>query len=409
MIVEIVSVGTEILLGQITNTNTQYLSEQLASLGLFVYYHTTVGDNPFRLTQTLRLALSRADIVITTGGLGPTDDDITKEIAAQLVDRQLLCHQESLDAMKAYFASRGWNMTANNIRQVMFPEDAVILRNGQGTAPGCIIESGEKAMILLPGPPHEMKAMFDNAVVPYLRKKSDSFLYTRVVRIIGMGESRVAYELEDLFSNQTNPTIAPYAKSGEVTLRVTARCKDAKEGEALVLPVVEAIQSRLGNVVYATDDEPLPAVCAKLLIDRQKTLAIAESCTGGMLASMLVSVPDCSKFLLEGVVAYSNAVKVKRLGVKEETLLAHGAVSEEAAREMASGVRRACMADIGIGVTGIAGPGGGTDEKPVGLVYIAIADVHGVQARKLQLPGDRDMVRLRTCMTAMDMIRQNLI
>lgn len=409
MVAEIVSVGTELLMGQIVNTNARYLSQRLNEIGVNLYFETTVGDNEERLTNTIQTALSRSDIVILTGGLGPTDDDITKEVAAKAFSKTLVLHEESFENIKKYFEARGIPMPENNKKQAMLPDDGIILENKCGTAPGCIMERDSKAIILLPGPPYEMQAMFENDVLPYLKNKSGSVLYSKIIRIFGMGESKVQAELSDFFADQSEITIAPYVKTGETTLRLTTRCKDEKEGEEKLAFTVEEIKNRLGSVVYSTDDEELEEVVVKLLKEKGKTLALAESCTGGLIASKIVSVSGCSDVFIEGAVTYANDAKMRRLGVNEETLKAHGAVSRETAIEMAEGIRKTSGANIGASVTGIAGPLGGTKEKEVGLVYIALSDENGTEVKELHLGNLRNVVRERAAKAVIDMVRQSLI
>ncbi|MBQ9832350.1 MAG: competence/damage-inducible protein A [Clostridia bacterium] len=409
MTAEIISVGTELLMGQIVNTNSQYIFKRLSELGVNVYCETTVGDNAQRLQNAIETALSRADTVILTGGLGPTVDDITKEIAAQVMGKTLKLHEESAKAIDEYFKKRGIPMPPQNEKQAMLPDDGIILENECGTAPGCIMEKDGKSLILLPGPPYEMQAMFESKVAPYLKCGSDAILYSRIVRIYGIGESQVQQELIDIFENQTNPTIAPYVKTGETTLRITARCHDEEEGEKMISPILDEIQRRLGTFVYSTNDEELEEVVVKLLKEKGKTIALAESCSGGLIASKIVSVSGCSEVFIESAVTYSNDAKMRRLGVREETLKAYGAVSFETACEMAQGIRTTSGAQIGASVTGIAGPGGGSEEKPVGLVYIAVADENGVNAKELRLGNVRSVVRERAAKAVIDMVRQSLI
>lgn len=405
---ELISVGTEILMGQIVNTNASYIARRLAELGVDVYIQTTVGDNHGRLAECMKESLSRADIVITTGGLGPTGDDLTKETAADVMGMKLEYDEASLHILKERFFSMHKEMTPNNLKQAMFPKESIILSNPMGTAPGCIMEKNGKAIILLPGPPREMKPMVDNHVVPYLEKRSGFILYSRVVRIFGKGESSVEYELKDIMETQSNPTIAPYAKTGEVTLRVTARCKGKEEGIALVEPMLKRIEDKFGEVVYSTDDEELHQVCVRELIEKKKTLSTAESCTGGMLASQIVSVPGCSGCFIDGSVSYSNGAKQARLGVKKETLEKYGAVSAETAREMAEGMRISSGSDYSLATTGIAGPEGGTEETPVGLVYIAMASSDGTTVKRVKLNGDRERIRIIACLHAFDMLRREM-
>lgn len=409
MVAEIICVGTELLMGQIVNTNAQYISKRLSELGVNLYFEVTVGDNPKRLEETIKTALSRSDIAILTGGLGPTVDDITKEVSASVMGKELVLHEESVTKIAEYFKARGIPMPENNTKQAMLPKDGIILENSCGTAPGCIMEKDEKALILLPGPPVEMKAMFESGVAPYLEKRSGEILYSRIVRIYGMGESLVQEKLKDFFEDQSRVSIAPYVKTGETTLRLTTRCKNEKEGEKVLLPILEKIKTRLGDVVYSIDDEELEEVVVKLLKEQGKTLALAESCTGGLISAKIVSVSGCSDVFIESAVTYANHAKVRRLGVKEETLLKHGAVSYETAYEMAEGIRKMSGSDIGASVTGIAGPSGGSKEKPVGLVYIAVSTKDGTEVQKLNLGNVREVVRERAAKAVIDMVRQSLI
>lgn len=409
MIAELISVGTELLMGQIVNTDAQFMSEHLAELGVNVFYQVTVGDNPERLEETVKRALDRSDVVILSGGLGPTGDDLTKETVARLFDLEMETDQASLERLKKIFERFHAPMTPNNLKQVDFPKGSIVIPNARGTAPGCIVEKDGKVAILLPGPPRELFPMFRETVMPYLEKKSGYHLLSHELRIFGKGESEVEYEIKDIIEKQTNPTIAPYAKLAEVTLRITARCKTNEEGEALIQPMIEEIKKRFGDVVYSTDGQTLEAVCGTLLRQQGKTVATAESCTGGMVASTLIGVPGSSAYMLEGMVTYSNAAKINRLGVKEETIAAHGAVSEECAREMAEGIRRTAGVDIGVATTGIAGPDGGTPEKPVGRVYIAVASEKGTTVRKHTISGERQRVREISTLYALDMIRRELI
>ncbi|MEA4970425.1 MAG: competence/damage-inducible protein A [Candidatus Pelethousia sp.] len=410
MTAEIISVGTELLMGQIVDTNAQYISQRLAEAGINQYFRATVGDNHDRLYDTIRTAVERADLVILTGGLGPTEDDLTKETAADVLGYggDFVLDEASLAAMERRFSHMHRIMTANNRKQAMFPKEARILPNANGTAPGCILEKEGKAVILLPGPPREMVPMFDESVMPYLLKRNQGKLYSRTLRIYGMGESAVEDRLRDMIDAQTNPTIAPYALTGETTLRVTARCRDDAEGEALVRPVIEAIRARLGDMLYSTHGEQLHEVCARLLRAQGKTLAVAESFTGGLLSSTLISVAGSSAWMLEGCVTYSNAAKERRLGVLPQTLDAHGAVSREVALEMARGMRGASGADFALSTTGIAGPDGGTPEKPVGLAYLALAYKGGEEVHELRLIGNRERIRGTGVLEALDMLRRRL-
>ena len=408
MIAEIVSVGTELLMGQVVNTDAQFIAQRLAPLGFQVFYHTTVGDNVKRLTAVVHQAVERSDVVVFTGGLGPTDDDLTKETVAAAFGMTVEPVPEEVEKLTKYFAARGYPMTPNNYKQASFPKGSVIVPNDFGTAPGCILSAGGKTAVLLPGPPRELFPMFKNHVMPDLERISGNKLYSRELRIFGKGESSLTYELRDIIEHQTNPTVAPYVKTGEVTLRVTALCQNEAEGEALADPMIRTILERVGDVVYSTTGESLPETCARLLTDDHLTLALAESCTGGLLASELVAIPGCSKFLLEGCVAYSDDAKMRRLGVKPETLKQFSAVSEACAREMAEGVRAASGASYALSTTGYAGPGGGTEEDPVGTVYIALASAAGTQVKRIRLFGERARIREIACLHAFDLLRRTL-
>lgn len=409
MIAEIVSVGTELLMGQIVNTDAQFIASHLAPLGYRALYQVTVGDNPARLAGVVQSALARADVLLFTGGLGPTDDDLTKETVAQALGLEMAVVPEEEARLRAYFASRGKEMTPNNLKQARFPTGSIILPNPNGTAPGCIMEADGKAAILMPGPPRELYPMFRDHVLPYLEKRSGVRLHSRELRIFGMGESELTYRLRDLIAAQTNPTIAPYVKTSEVTLRVTAQCQDDAEGERLVVPVIDAILARLGSIVYSTNGESLPALCVRLLLTQGATLAVAESCTGGMLASSIVDIPGCSACFLEGAVTYANGAKVRRLGVSEGTLATDGAVSLACAQQMAEGLRAAAGVTYALATTGIAGPDGGTAEKPVGLVYVALAGPGRTEVRKLCLSGDRARIRTAATLHALDLLRRSLL
>ncbi len=406
---EIIAVGSELLLGQIANTNAQYISQRLSSVGVNVYYHTVVGDNRERLLKALEIACKRADIIITTGGLGPTMDDLTKETVAEFLGLELVLHQPSAQAIREYFAKRGRTMTENNLKQAMFPREAMVLPNDVGTAPGAIIEKDGKAFIILPGPPYEMQPMFENHVIPYLAQRENQKIFSRVLRIYGIGESAVEEMIKDLLENQTNPTIAPLAAYGEVTLRLTVKCHRSQDPLELMKPVEEEIRRRLGQAVYGTDNDRLETVVAQLLKEKGLTLAVAESCTGGLISNLLTDVPGISENLLEACVTYSNQAKINRLGVNPETLKAYGAVSPQTAQEMAEGILRTSGADIGLAVTGIAGPGGGSPEKPVGLVYIAIAMGSNVEVKRIYNQGDRKRIKLSTANTALDLLRRKLL
>lgn len=410
MIAEILCIGTELLLGDIVNTNAQYLSRRLADLGISVYHQSVVGDNVERLKKELEEAFARADLVITTGGLGPTPDDLTKETGADYFSKKMVLDQESLNKLNSYFIKNGkGELKGNNIKQAYFPEGSLILPNNHGTAPGCVIEENNKILIVLPGPPREMKPMFEDSVVPFLKKYSKGILKSKVLRICGIGEGIMAEKISDIINDSINPTVAPYAKEWEVTLRITSKADTEEEASKLIEPVEREIRKRLGENIYGEDETSLEEVIAEILLSKNLTISTAESCTGGLIASRLVDYPGVSSVFLEGAVTYSNEAKINRLKVKKETLENFGAVSEETAREMAEGIAKTAGTDIGLSTTGIAGPGGGTPEKPVGLVYVGLSINGNVQVKKLELSGNREMIRRRTTIAALDWLRRELI
>lgn len=406
---EILAVGTELLLGDIVNTNAQYLARELAALGIEVYYQTVVGDNPKRLEDTIFHAFSRADLVITTGGLGPTEDDLTKETAAKYFGEKLVLDEKALSQIQVFFRRIGREMTDNNRKQAFVPEhNSEVLYNANGTAPGIIIEKNEKIIVMLPGPPKEVMPMFENQVKPYLAKKQEYTFLSRILRVASVGESAMEMKVKDLIDAQTNPTIAPYAKDGEAILRITAKAKNEEEANRMIDPVAAALKERLGKSVYAEGETNMETEVAKLLVEQKKTIAVAESCTGGEISSQLVRYPGISAVLLEGCVTYSNEAKMRRLGVLQETLDKFGAVSAETAREMAEGIAKTAGADIGIATTGIAGPDGGTKDKPVGLVYMGLYYKGNVEAREYHFVGNRNKVRERATFQALDWLRRKL-
>ncbi len=406
---EILSVGTELLMGQIANTDAQFLSRGLNELGVNVFYHTVVGDNPGRLQRQLRQAWERSDLIVTTGGLGPTEDDLTKEAVAEFLGLPMELHRPTLEVMERYFQGIGRAMTPNNEKQAYFPKGCLVLDNPNGTAPGCIVEQEGRIFVVLPGPPRELNPMFENHVRPYLLRRGDAKITSRILHIFGMGESEAAYRLQTLIERQDNPTLATYVGQGDVLLRVTARTAPDEDPEQLLAPMVRQIEALLGDVVISDDNETLPEVVVRLLSNQEKTLACAESCTGGLLSSMIVDVPGASDVLLEGAVTYSNEAKMRRLAVPEAVLAQHGAVSEACARAMAEGMRRTSGADFALATTGIAGPGGGTPDKPVGLIYAALASDSGVTVETYHLKRDRALNRRTTALNALDMLRRHLL
>lgn len=406
---EIITVGTEILLGDIVNTNSQYLAKELADLGVEVYYQGTVGDNEERLLQSLEESLNRSDMVITTGGLGPTKDDLTKETAAKFFNQELVLDERLWNKIEIYFNKLGRVPTENNKKQAYFPKDAIILENNNGTAPGAILRKGKKTIIVLPGPPREMKPMFEENVKPYLKNLTNEILVSKNLRFYGIGESSLEEEIIDIIKEQSNPTVAPYAKDTEVTLRITAKATSKEEAINLINPVVHKIQDRVGSYIYSEGDISLEDTVAEILVNKNLTISVAESCTGGMVSSHLINYPGISSVFMEGCVTYSNEAKMKSLGVKKETLDKFGAVSEETAREMAEGIAKRHNTNIGLSTTGIAGPEGGSEEKPVGLVYFGIYINGKIIVKRYVFNGNRQQIRLRATKTILNDLRLELI
>ena len=415
MVVELISVGTELLMGNIVNTNAAYLSEQCANLGLSIYHQITVGDNEGRLMEAIQIALKRADIVILTGGLGPTEDDLTKETTAKAMGLRLIEDSRTKERIAEYFKGRKMKVSENNWKQAVVIEDAIVLDNDNGTAPGMIAqckdaEGNIKRAILMPGPPNEMKPMFESLVIPYLQKLNPYVFYSEMVKVCGIGESLAETMILDLIDNQTNPTIAPYAKTGQVHFRITAKASTTEEAKQLVFPVVEELKKRFGENVYTTKEmETLEEKVVSMLKERKYKVSTAESLTGGMIAGTIVNVSGASSIFDEGYITYANEAKEKLLGVKKETLQNFGAVSEQTAYEMAKGVCKASGAEVGIAVTGIAGPDGGTKEKPVGLVFIACCVNGVVTVKKCNFKGNRQKIRDNTVIFALDMVRRILL
>lgn len=411
MVVELISVGTELLLGNIVNTNARYLSEKCAMLGLSVYYQTTVGDNRERMASVIKTALDRADMIILNGGLGPTEDDITKEVCAEVMGSRLVEDPTVKAHLEEWYKLRMKSeLPESNWGQALVPEGAVIFENHNGTAPGLAVEKDGKIAILLPGPPGEMYPMFEEQVCPYIQGKQSGIIRSQMIKIFGFGESKVEEMLLDLIDSQTNPTIATYAKTKEVHIRVTARAETDEEAKKILKPVVKEIKKRFGNAVYTTDEnETLEDVVVRLLTKYDLTVTTAESCTGGLLAGRLVNVPGASEVFRQGFITYSNKAKRKQLDVSKTTLRKYGAVSEQTAKEMATGGVFATDADICIAVTGVAGPDGGTPEKPVGLVYIACYMKDSVQVEEYHFNGNREKVREQTVVQALDLLRRSVL
>lgn len=412
---EILAVGTELLMGQVINTNAAEIARMLAESGVGVYYQSVVGDNAERLAEAFISALSRADVVIACGGLGPTEDDLTRETLAEVVGRPLRRDEEWVGALEERFAHHhSGELPRNNLRQAMVPEGATLLPNSRGTAPGIYLHYENVAVYLIPGPPHEMHAMMEEQVMPHLteqllRDGRSGVLLSRVLRVAGIGESRVAELLQDVLERQSNPTIAPLAGAGEVHLRVTARGAHAEEAEAMIDDTAAQIRSILGDAVYGEDDTDLPRSVGSMLVEQKHTVALAESCTGGLVGHRLTNVPGSSRFFLGGIVAYSYELKSSALGVDPAVIEREGAVSDEVARQMGRGARSVCGSDVAVAITGIAGPGGGTATKPVGLTYIAVVDDTGEAVQRHVFHGDRDGIKHRASQAALDMLRRRLL
>jgi nicotinamide-nucleotide amidase len=412
MIAEIVSVGTELLLGQTVDTDAVFLAQMLSRLGIAIYHRETVGDNPGRLRDVLKVALARADLVMTIGGLGPTEDDLTKEMAAEVLGVGFQEDTEHAQWLRDFLNRRQSDQPpASFWKQSLVPTQGRGIPNPNGTALGALFEANGKIVICLPGPPNELIPMAEATVEPYLREKTAGqrqVIRSRTLRIVGMGESIVEEHVRDLMQG-TNPTVAPYAKTGEVHLRITARAGSDSEADNFIAPMEASLRDRLGDVVYGVDEETLEYALVQMLTLFGKTLTTAESCTGGLIAQRLTGIPNASKVFEEGFVTYSNEAKRKYLGVSEETLAQYGAVSPETAREMAEGARDASGADLAVSVTGIAGPGGGTPEKPVGTVHIGLAWEANVMSEQHMFLGSRADVRTRAAQAALNLARRFLM
>lgn len=423
-IAEVLTIGTEILLGQIVDTNTQYLAQELATLGVNCFYHTTVGDNVERIIACIKAALIRADIIILSGGLGPTADDLTVECMAKALGVELDMHEPSLEQIKKFFSARNIAMPETNSKQALVPQGAVPLRNDTGTAPGIYWDidlellqkldiTSPRIMIALPGVPFELKHLFKTQVTPKLMEQGEAgsaTIYSVDLRHYGIGESALAERYADLL-NLANPTVAPYAGHGECRLRVTAKAATLDEAKALTKPVVDQIIERSGPLLYGFDDTTLEAECARLLTEKGLTISLAESCTGGLMSKLLTDIAGSSKFISLNLVTYANEAKEKMVGVPAEILVEHGAVSKECAKSMARGVRLLTSSVIGYAITGIAGPDGGTADKPVGLVYLALDTANETITKELRLPSHlaRKEIRTRTAKEALNMLRLYLV
>ena len=412
MVAEIISVGTELLLGQIVDTNAAYLAMQMANLGIDVYRKTVVGDNLDRATTAIAEALERADIVLLTGGLGPTEDDITRDAIAKVINEPLIEHAEIAEQLRQRMARRRGHYGMSTLRQALLPASAQPIPNPVGTAPGILVERNGKLIIAMPGVPTEMKAMFEEHVRTILQKHTanmEAIIVSRVLRCIGIGESALTERIGDLIAAQVNPTIASLVTQGEVWLRLTAKAQSEDDARKIIAPVERAIRERVGEYIFGVDDESMERIVGDLLRERGWTIAIAESCTGGLIADTLTNVPGSSAYVKGAVVAYTDAVKHNVLGVSDEILSQYGAVSEPCACAMAEGVRRLLDTDIGLSVTGIAGPTGGTPTTPVGTVFIALADDASTICEHHLFGGGRRAIKERACKTALNLIRKRLL
>ena len=405
---EIICIGTELLLGDVLNSNSQYLSKELSTLGINLFYHSVVGDNSERLKQTILTALKRSDIIITTGGLGPTQDDLTKETISKLLNLPLELHKPSYKHIKDYFKNDSCKMTTNNIKQAYIPMGSIVIPNNNGTAPGIIIKKNDKIIILLPGPPKELTPMFEKYIIPYLSQKEKKNFYSRYYRVVGIGESALEDVLMDIIDKQENPTLATYAGNCEVLLRLTADAINQQKADEILQPYEDLIYSRVGEHIYGDKKDTLEQVTANLLIKHNITFSIAESCTGGLIASRLTSVPNVSKIFHSGIVCYSNDAKENIVGVSPETLSQKGAVSDEVAEELCRGLYDKTHTDIVMSITGIAGPDGGTKDKPVGLVYIGLLYNNEIEINKFHLKGNRNKIQRQVSQLALIILRKKV-
>ena len=408
--VEILSVGTELLLGNIVNLDAQILSQELSKLGLNVYWHTVVGDNPQRAREAVAIAKQRADVIITTGGLGPTCDDLTKNVLAEAFGKKLVFDEGSAQRIRSYFTRTKRPMTENNLQQAMLPEGCTVLENDWGTAPGCAFEADGCHVVMLPGPPSECRPMFLYRAMPYLQQLSEGTIVSHTLKLFGIGESSMEAQLREQMNAMTNPTLAPYAKEGECELRVTAKAATEAEAQALLRPTVEEVKALFGSKVYGVDVPSLEYVVLEGLKARGLTLGVAESCTGGLMAKRITDIPGASQVFLGGVVSYTNQVKARALGVPQHLLEQFGAVSPEVAQAMAQGARQALGCDIALAATGVAGPDKDEWDNEVGTMFVAIATAEGTHVRPLKLGNRpvRERLRIQTASHAFDLARRYL-
>jgi nicotinamide-nucleotide amidase len=408
---EILTIGTEILLGDLVDTNSAYLGGRLAALGVSIYRHTTVGDNAERITAALQEAASRADLVITTGGLGPTSDDLTNQCLGEAAGREMVEYPEARRHVDEMFRRFGREPTPSNYKQALFPEGSKLIPNPVGTAMGAMLELDGALVATFPGVPGEMRTMFEDTLEPLIMERSEGAIVSRTLWFTGIGESALAEQVQELL-DASDPTVAPLAGQGKVRLRITIRANTLEEAEEKITPVADEILARLGDYYFGEDDETLESALGKLLTERGATLALAESCTGGLLAKLLTDGAGASAYFEEGLVTYSNESKEQLLGVPNELLVEHGAVSEPVAGAMAEGVRKVAGTDYGLSVTGVAGPDGGSEEKPVGLVFVGISDEEGTEVERLDLSAwrrSREAIRERSANRAFDLLRHRIL
>ena len=408
---EIIAVGSELLTPAKTDTNSLWLTEKLNEIGIEVKLKTIVGDDKLRLEETIRDALKRSDVVITTGGLGPTEDDITRQISAKAIDRELILNEKILVNLHERFKAFGYEkMPEINKRQAFIIEGAEILNNEKGSAPGMFVEFENKLFVILPGPPRELKPMFEENILPKLREKAgEIYVRRKILRVSGYGESALDEIIAPIYTKYENPQTATLFNKSEIEVQLTAQGKSEREANELLEELAEKISEKLGIAVFAKNGEKMEEIVGKLLTENGKTLAVAESCTGGLICQRLTDVANSSAYFIEGIIAYANEAKIKNLDVSENIIEKFGAVSREVAEQMAQNIREKAKTDFGISVTGIAGPAGGTDEKPVGLVFIGYSDKNQTKSLELNLPGDRFLIRWRSSQAALDYLRRQIL
>ena len=407
---EIIAIGSELLTPHRVDSNSLYLTRQLNSIGIEVDLKVVAGDQETRLEQVVKSAVERSPLVIATGGLGPTEDDITRKVFARVLRRQMVLQHDILQTIRTRFRNRGLEMPGNNARQALVPVGARVLENRLGTAPGLWLEKGEVVIILLPGVPSEMKAIFEESCLPLLSQRSTGFhLVTRVLRSTGMTESQLDEQIAPIYTPYKNPVTTILSGRGEIQVHLTGRAKSREEAEALVRKVADPIQERLGDFIFSAGDQSLEQVVGECLLRKNETLAVAESCTGGLIAERITRVPGSSRYFMGGITCYSNQSKVEFTGMPPLLMEMSGAVSAEVAKGLAEGIRDRMGASIGIGVTGVAGPSGGSQEKPVGLVHLALAMGNQVEHRECRFSGDRERIRFWASQTALDMVRRRLL